>query len=676
MSLIELLTEKKIATALIVDDACDRVPTADDIGPGNEAWTVFNDDLGQDLRTRIAQEYPQAAERRFDELIADNAYIATLWRMREELGALVGPVFEAYDAAQAADMRYVDVAVEKLSALGLKCETAGRQFEDKTREVDIILIDLFFNKSQDDAALNESKEKLRSVIAARKERPPLVILMSRSHRLESKREEFRDDVGLLDSGFRIIRKSDMEENDRLERQLARLAENFEDSRNLAGFFAALELGMTGATQRTLKLLRKLRLSDIGQIQQLLLSVEGEPTGSYLVDVFDRVLQHEIEREAGIIKSALALNEFGSANHPPPYVAGSPDLQELVERLLTQNVERLKLPGALDAPVAFGDVLRMTAAADAERLKKALLVDANRDAVLLVLTPACDLQRDGAPRILLLVGRFQPLDLGAWSYGSDARTSAIRVESELGWIKWNLKHIDTVSRDQLVRAFNDGDLQVVARLREAHALEIQQRVLSGLGRVGLVAALPATFPVDLEVYRPNEEGVPVKLDVPALSDGAVCFSGRDQEGDTVLKLVLTDHCTDGVIEAISAIEEEKVSTTSHQALGHVKNSADLRRMLTDGISLKGVGDKSWSHISSMTGAQNGVPKMGLLAWNLSVPETALEKRDLNKAGVIFVVRDRGSNAPGLGEVIRSGLVEAAVEVLSENAAGGAVAEETD
>lgn len=45
MTLGDLLAQKRITTALVVDDVCDAVPTATDIGPENEAWAIFNDDL-------------------------------------------------------------------------------------------------------------------------------------------------------------------------------------------------------------------------------------------------------------------------------------------------------------------------------------------------------------------------------------------------------------------------------------------------------------------------------------------------------------------------------------------------------------------------------------------------------------------------------------------------------
>jgi hypothetical protein len=656
MNLPELLAAKGIRSALIVDDVCDAIPKAADISAANDEWTIFNDDLTRDQRARIAEVYPTAAAARFDELIKDDEYVATLWRLREELGDIVEPVFAAYLENQAMDEKYVRLAQEKLEALGLTCETEGREFEAKALQSDVVVIDLFFGNAQDPAALSASKERLRKALAPRADNPPLVILMSRSLRLEDKRDEFRDEVGLIDSAFRIIKKSDLEENDRLQRQLERLAENADDSRKLARFLHALDSGIEAAAQRTLVLLRKLKLSDLGQIQQLLLSAEGEPTGSYLVDVFDGVLQHEIEREPGIIDTALALNDFSAASHPPPFVAGSADLQQLVHRLLTQNENRLRLPGSLGARVTFGDLLRMPLEADAELLQQALLVDLTAENVLLVLTPVCDLQRKGVPRILLLVGTLKPLRAKDWSYGNDARTPALKIDGELHWVKWNLKHIDTVSQEQLGTALDSGGIRVVARLRGAHALELQQRVLAGLGRVGVVAPLPATFPVEVEAYYADTDQRAARLEVPALADGAVCFVGRDKDGNQEIRLVLTEGGCDGVQDALSALSDTDVAAQARPAFRHVNSTPDLRRRMAGGIDLKGAGPKKWTGIPSETGAPQ-VPNMGLVAWNHTITDEAISKGDLTKAGIILVVRDAAvADTPGLSDAVRLGVVQ--------------------
>jgi hypothetical protein len=654
--LANLLAERGIKSALIVDDVCDAMPTATDIDPGNEAWSNFNDDLTTEQRTQIIEAYPAAASMRFDECVADDNYVAAVWQLRDKLGETTAPLFGAYTADQATDENYVHLVKERLETLGLAVDTAGRDFADAARKADLVVIDLFFGKAQDPTSLDESKKRLREALQPRLDNPPLVILMSRSSRLESKRDEFRDEVGLLDSGFRILKKEDLENTDRLELQLERLAENSTDSHALARLFHALEIGVMQGAKRTLHLLRKLRLSDVGQIQQLLLNAEGQPAGSYLVDVFDRVLQHEIEREAGIIDAALALNGFSAAQHPPPYVAGSADLQELVQRLLTQHENRLRLPGSVGARVAFGDLLRMPPGADAERLQRTILVDLTHEHVLLVLTPACDLHRGTAPRILLLVGMVKPLAVKDWSYGDDARTSAMRIDDELRWVKWNLKHIDTVSHSQLDKAFEAGDVRLVGRLREGHALELQQRVLAGLGRIGQMAALPGTFPVELELFYPDVEGRLKNLDVGALADGAVCFVGRDEKGGAMLRLVMTEVICDGVLSALASIEENHVAQQARLAFQHVKSTPDLRRLMVQGLDLKGVNDQGWKEIASETGEESGVRKMGLIAWNYTVPDAPLSRSNLNKAGIVILIRDAGRvDVPGLGDAIRSGLI---------------------
>lgn len=662
MTLTELLAERGIRTALIVDDVYDAVPTAADIDPGNEAWSNFNDDLTPEQRAQIIEAYPAAEGIRFDDNVANDNYVASIWRLRDELGETAAPLFGTYIANQASDEHYVRLVKERLEALGLTVQTAGRNFIEAARTVDLIVIDLFFGKAQNPASLDDSKKRLREALQPRLANPPLVILMSRSSRLESKRDEFRDEVALLDSGFRILKKEDLEHTDRLELQLERLAENSVDSHALARLFYELEVGVMQAAKRTLGLLRKLRLSDIGQIQQLLLDAEGQPAGSYLVDVFDRVLAHEIEREADIIDSALLLNSFSAAKHPPPYVAGSADLQELVQRLLTQNENRLRLPGSVGGTrVAFGDLLRMSPIADAEQIQHAILVDLTADNVVLVLTPACDLQRGAAPRILLLVGTVKPLAARDWSYNDDARTSAIRIDGELRWVKWNLKHIDTVSHSQLNQALDTGGMNVVGRLREGHALELQQRVLAGLGRVGQMAALPGTFPVELDAFYPDVEGRLQRLEIEALSEGAVCFVGRDNGGSQALRLVMTEMSCDSLLSALEILNESQVAEQARRAFQHVKSSPDLRRLMTRGFDLKGVNDRTWKEIASETGTENRVPKMGLLAWNYAIQDEPLQRSCLSKAGIIFLIRDaEHPDVPGLGDAIRSGLIEPSME----------------
>jgi hypothetical protein len=221
----------------------------------------------------------------------------------------------------------------------------------------------------------------------------------------------------------------------------------------------------------------------------------------------------------------------------------------------------------------------------------------------------------------------------------------------------LKHLDTVSRAQLEAALESGDIRIVARLRESHALELQQKVLAGLGRVGLVAPLPGTFPVEVEAYYADIDGRAAHLNVAALADGAVCFVGRDENANQVIRLVMTEGCCDGIQLALTALSEGNVAGAARTAFGHVISTQDLRRMLASGVDLKGVGSHDWSHIASETGTSVGVRWMGLIAWNYVIPDEAIKRTHLNKAGIILLVKDAARlDAPGLGDAIRSGLMK--------------------
>jgi hypothetical protein len=643
----ELLAEKEILRALVVDDAYDPLPRAADLTIDVDEWTNFFDDLQEadaDIIRGFAPEYDDLPTA---ELPANNSFVAALWENRDRLRPeLINPVFARYDADMATDLAYVDALVVELQGQGLQVETAGRNFQQQAAAADLIVIDLFLGSVQDADAIAESKSKLRQVIELRRGRPPLVILMSRSGRLEEKREEFRDSTGLLASGFRIVRKADLRADGKLARLLRRLAYHRSDSARLAAFMDAWQLGVSDATARTVGLMRTLDLPDYAQIQQLLLSEEGEPTGSYIVDVFDRVLQHEIEREAAIINAAIGLNEITSSEYPPPYVVGSPDLQQLVYRSLFQNAERLRLTGPAGG-VAFGDILRPVARPGDPPLPSPI-ADVGPDHVLAVLTPACDLQRGGAKRVLLLVGELRPLGARDWSYADDPmRTPVIELDATRHWIKWDLKHIDTISHEVLGASLAaDGGLVLVSRLRESHALELQQKMLSAMGRVGLPALMPATFAMQVQVAYPGPDRVPVVLGIPALQNDGVCFVGRP--GTAKMRLVLSEDAGEAVSAAIAALDVAAVHPNAADALRYLQdNPGELLDALAIGLPLPAPDATTYKQIPAPSGALIGqnLRNIGLILRN-GREEAPIDGGLVPKAGILVLTRDLRREADGL------------------------------
>lgn len=646
--LTELLEQAQVRRALVVDDAYDQVPLASDLALDVAELTHFFEDATDDDIATLREIYPRYDETRADELQTSDEFVALLWQHRGRLRPeLVDPLFQRYEIDTATDREHLTTLVQRLGTFGLTCETAGRRFQEKATTADLIVIDLYLGSTQGEADSTVSIESLTRVMADRQDRPPLVILMSRSPRLDDKREEFRDSVGLFESAFRIIRKAELADSGKLQRLLTRLAAHYADSLKLASFLCAWNEGLNQARKRTSRLIRTLDLADYAQIRQLLLSAESEPTGSYLVDVFDRVLQHEIESEAPIIDAAIELNALTSETYPPPYVAGSRDLQNLVHRSLFQHGERLRLRGAEGSRVAFGDLLRrktVSPSFDASVAQKtpSLLNDISGTDVLTVLTPACDLQHQLAKRVLLLAGALQPLQPADWSYEEKPlRTPVVELSDGRWWIKWDLKHIETLSHAELAQILDaENGFEITARLREAHALELQQKLLSNLGRVGLIAPMPATFRMRVEAYLPDAKGGLVRLNIPALeqSDG-VCYVGRAGQGD--MRVVLCEGACEAICAAIESYDLTLVQANAREAVTYLLRSGELLQTLEQGVSLPSPQAQGFKDIPSPSGAlkSDGKPRViGLVIRNRDMQDVKL-KGEVAKAGIVLATWDQ-------------------------------------
>jgi hypothetical protein len=218
-------------------------------------------------------------------------------------------------------------------------------------------------------------------------------------------------------------------------------------------------------------------------------------------------------------------------------------------------ERLMLTG--QDQLQFGDVLRW----------KNPETGANTDTVSLVVTPACDLTRDGVENALLLCGTLKSLAPSEWSYGANETKTAIVIagDDERFCIKWNLKKIHTHASTELKKWVSEGaKLERFARLRTTYAIELQQKLLTDLGRIGQPANPPGTFPVTLSLFYVDVEGNAQPLDIDA--DGqAVCYVGRDAESKPVHRLVLSEQLCDALQEAVKSLDENNVSQSARASL---------------------------------------------------------------------------------------------------------------
>lgn len=210
MNLKELLLERKLTTALIVDDGYDEIPKAEDLVKQGTAWENFFADIGEEDKVLIVQAFPEYEKTDGNDLKASDEFVATIWGLREKLHPeLSQPLFEEYDQASKADKAFLLKLETALKAFGIETIPAGRNIPDNGKTVSIIFADLFLGSAQNDSDLEASLTRLKELLKGREASPPLVILMSSSPRLAEKKTYFRDKAHLLGAMFRVLSKNDL-----------------------------------------------------------------------------------------------------------------------------------------------------------------------------------------------------------------------------------------------------------------------------------------------------------------------------------------------------------------------------------------------------------------------------------------------------------------------------------
>ncbi len=667
MTLEETLKTLKLTHALIIDDGYDAVPHADDIADDDDAWANFFDDIGDD-REELTRIFPPFAALEVDQLRHSNDFVSAVWNARATLRPeLWNLLLSTYEQTKKADRAFLEKLEPKLRTLGIEPIPSGREIPIDAKNVGLVFADLFLGSTQDANDVKTSIAVLRSFIQDREENPPIVVLMSRSNLLEDRKAEFRDGAKLLGAMFRVHRKQELIEGGTLVRTLGRLVQHQPDALKVAGFLDSWKNGLADASERFLTGIRSLDLSDYAQIREVLLTFEGQPLGSYLLDVFDRVLQHEIEGDQHTIAAAERLNEIDPSCYPPPYISGSSDLLGLVYRTILQNPHRLAVKTTIaKIPVGFGDVLIKRkqeapgpvpseisgapmegpiteAGVKPESGTKCAATKEREPDALLVITPACDLVREtGAKRILFVAGKLSELTHERWHYHEDEIKTPIVVlpgERRL-WIRWKPKDLRALLISEIEELLKNQDgYEIAIRLRESHALELQQRILASMGRVGILAQMPATFSVAISAFFKGADGKFCEIALPiAARDGGVVYTGRDSDGEENSRLVLTEPVVDEILDVIGKLDEKLMHGKAKNTLARLKASTSLQSVLERGIDAPSSSQHNYSPISVPAGVNDKgkvvTETVGLIARNPAADKSP----DLAHCCFVLVLKD--------------------------------------
>ena len=577
-----LLRERELTEAVIVDDAYDAQPRVEDVS--TDRWSRFFDDLRDDDEELLRQIYPQYADKEPSDLQRDPMFLSALWNLKEKIRTdLFDSLFGDFESEQA-DKRSDLEPLERIlrEDLEINCMTVGRGYNTEESKGDIFFVDLFLGHVDDDESIDRAIQKIRE-ITSKCDQPPIVILMSANPRLEQSGPRFRDDAKLLGCLFRVMKKSDLVNADKLLESLYDLAIGYADGLKLANFIQVWSDSLDNARQNFMKQIRRLDLSDYANVHELVLAAEGEPVGDYMIELYDTYLHHIIEGDTNLIQAAQDLNTIEWDEDHPSHFIPSDDAVGILDGVMFQNRTRLE---AQEDPskdpkntLHLGDVLFT----DSQK---------SEQEALLVLSQACDLQHGNTDRLLFIRGKTQPYKWQTHEKHDAKRTPILKYDQEEFVIDWDTKSPETWTFDEARKNLSQGGkFKKVRRFRLLYALQLQQRFITDLGRVGTPTPLPARYPVGVRIYLKDNDGYPMKL-CEALPDDekAIVVVGRDAKGNSMEKLSFDPQFVDTFREAILAVEEAKLFRHARTQIVAVRNNPNFYRKLKAKLTISQDQDK--------------------------------------------------------------------------------------
>ena len=581
MSDIEQVHDAGIHSAIIVDDGYDAIPQVAEL-LDEDSWESFFDDAQGETATRIEAIFPDYDPEEREELKSSQDFINALWQQRQNIGDLLGELFDTYEHKIQDNRPFLDAAEVALTALDIPFKTCGRDFVDAAVEADLIVIDLFLGIQQGVHDREFTVERLKQVVERRDERPlPSIVLMSQVPNIDQLAKQFRQDVKLHASAFRHIRKNDLRKPGRMEGLILTLASHRSDSQALATFVETWEAKAVEAVHAAAGTLRKIDIDDLQHIRNMLLRFEGLNTSSYILDVFDRVLQYEIEAHSAVLEAAILLDEV--ADDPAPLmISNDRDTYVVLEQTLFVNPKRRNHTTGAEWPIAFGDILGPKPGTP---VKPRGFFSGRDDQVFFVASPECDLiRKDGLKTALFVAGTLKEIDMTKPGLAVTAKTTPVIVMDggrryQVDWDFGDLRTINLAQAKRLLKP-DSGDVSIVARLREGSALSLRQQLLSNVGRVGELAPLPRSLKFRADLHYPLQQGGTQQIAMPegVVITGNVLIPRLGQ----FATVIVDSNCEEELTAVLLDLDLANLSRRSQRMFDTLREQTRLRQIFRSGF----------------------------------------------------------------------------------------------
>lgn len=506
MSLRDIAAAAGVKHAHIVDDAFDTIPGA---GLADGAISTFLSSIDETQFNRMLEilGIPDGNEDLATARLRTADGAATLFGSKVEFGEFANLLFESFLAATQPEQDRLKPLLDYLAAEGIGISKFGRAYDAGAEPApELLFVDLKLNEN---AIVLE--EPIRVVQKAREMYPgthPMVFLISaQDQTLDARRVEFRDRCTLFASQFECLSKGAIRDKRMLEQFLEHHIEAFPHVTRLGKHAKAWESAIESAKTTFLAGMRRMDIPDYFTLHNSA-KADDVTLGTYVSELLLGYVANEIEGSSAVAEFAKDLDGWTLESVTRSRFSIEPTVAEIFSANVIFPPARLAADvsrglGPPNGYLTFGDIYVPRSEAIGGKPKLAIAI----------ITPDCDLVRPASLQsrkasVLLCEGVVEPFKptttLLGQSLGLDKVLLKIPADGPTYAIDWYKKRLSTWSYDkidEMVKGSNSAWIQV-GRLRVAYALQLQQAVLSDLGRVGTARTPVLYVPHGLMVCVPK------------------------------------------------------------------------------------------------------------------------------------------------------------------------------
>jgi hypothetical protein len=538
-----------ISQVAIIDDGYD-VPTVESLNAGEigDFWATIERE--QEMLDELEKLLGRKVSKPED---IDDDVVRELWLGKGELKTLSDPCAKKLFATKLQMRADLDALSGYLRMLGLDPIEVGAENDLPDPSIKLVFLDYILNPRATDnpgqLAISKAVQMYERV--KEDEGKPFIILISLRRSVEQEKEKFRHDCKILGGMFGFIAKEDIKNKEKLYLKLISFGIGDRNHLAIQRFVDALVESLTLVVEEFKEKIRTLDIQDYSFVQLLSLHEEGQPLGDYILWLFEATLGYMFRNSELVRREQRNLDKLEFEEGLRWQTQPSTRLAEVYRYALTEPAVEELGPHPLDKKgrmplLALGDIF----------------IKNETNSLLMVINATCDLafaptgsrKCDPEQPIFLVPGVLEALDEGRT--GEEVvRTELFEYDSKSYRIKWDYKHVYSQKYRNIWGYFKKQGYSRISRLRLPYALEVQQKFVSNVARIGVPISPPLFAKANMELLWYNNEDKKLHLVGDPISDGVVIIHGV--QGDRFIPTVdCISVLLDKIATIISSLEKQK------------------------------------------------------------------------------------------------------------------------